>query len=249
MLTKEIRGHTAWLKIDRPDKLNAMPRDFWAELPAAFDELAAEEAVRVVVIHGEGRSFSVGGDIEDFGNIGGVEDRRAYLKEAFAAFQAVENSSLPVIAAVHGHALGGGCELSMVSDIVIADETARFGLPEAAVGLVPGIGVVRGRAQTNVHWLKYLIMTGLPITAEEALRAGLVNRVVPKGEHLVEAERLADAIGKRSPLALAVGKQLIGRDSWDGYSYAVEAIALLQGADDFAEGIAAFTEGREPDFS
>ena len=249
MLSRENRGATAWLTLDRPDKLNAMPRSFWGELTQAMREIEADDGIRAVVFHGAGRCFSVGGDIEDFAEIGtGVADRRAYMREALGAYKLVEQLPKPTIAAVHGHALGGGCELTLVCDIVIADETARFGTPESAVGLVPGLGVVRGLAQANNHWMKYMVLTGLPIDAREALTAGLVNKVVPAGEHLQAAERLADTIATRSPLALAVGKEILNRDSWDGYQYAVEAISLLQGADDFKEGIAAFAGRRGPVF-
>jgi enoyl-CoA hydratase/carnithine racemase len=244
MLSRENRGATAWLTLDRPDKLNAMPRSFWGELTQAMEEIEADDAIRAVVFCGAGRCFSVGGDIEDFGAIGGVADRRAYMREALGAYKRLEHLPKPTIAAVHGHALGGGCELTLVCDIVIADETARFGTPEAAVGLVPGLGVVRGLAQTNNHWMKYMVLTGLPIDANQALTAGLVNRVVPPGEHLQAAQELAETIATRSPLALAVGKEILNRNSWEGYQYAVEAISLLQGADDFKEGIAAFTNRR-----
>ena len=248
MLSRENRGAVAWLTLDRPEKLNAMPRSFWGELVAALRDIEADDAIRVVVFHGAGRCFSVGGDIEDFGEIGGVADRRAYMREALGAYKVVEALPKPTIAAVHGHALGGGAELTLVCDLVIADETARFGTPEAAVGLVPGLGVVRGLSQVNLHWMKYMVMTGLPLDAQEALTAGLVNKVVPAGEHVSAAEELADTIATRSPLALAVGKEILNRDSWDGYQYAVEAISLLQSADDFKEGIAAFTERRQPVF-
>jgi enoyl-CoA hydratase len=249
MIVRETRGATAWLMLDRPDKLNAMPRSFWAELRDQVAALEADERVRVVVVHGAGRCFSVGGDIDDFGNIGGVADRRAYMREALGAFRALEELPKPVIAAVHGHALGGGCELTLACDIVVADETARFGTPESAVGLVPGFGAVRGLSQLNQHWMKYLVMTGLPIDAQEALTAGLVQRVVPAGEHVAEAERLAATIAARSPIALAVGKQILGRGNGEGYQYALEMVALLQGTDDFTEGLAAFRERREPSFS
>lgn len=248
MLTTEIRGSTAWLVLDRPDKLNAMPRSFFTELPEALERLADDDAVRAVVFSGAGRSFSVGGDIEDFGNIGGVADRRAYMAEALGAYRAVDEFPRPTIAAVHGHAMGGGCELTMVCDIVVADTTAKFATPEAGVGLVPGPGIVRGLSQVNLHWMKYLVLTGLPIDAEQARLAGLVNVVVDEGEHLAEAQRLADVIASRSPLAQSVGKAYLGRGAWDGQAHAAEAIALLQGAEDFAEGIAAFTEKRTPRF-
>jgi enoyl-CoA hydratase len=248
MLSRENRGAVAWLTLDRPDKLNAMPRSFWGELVQAVRDIETDDAIRVAVFHGAGRCFSVGGDIEDFGAIGGVADRRAYMREALGAYKLVEALPKPTIAAVHGHALGGGCELTLVCDIVIADETARFGTPEAAVGLVPGLGVVRGLSQVNLHWMKYMVMTGLPISAQEALTAGLVNKVVPAGEHVAAAEELAATIATRSPLALAVGKEILNRDSWEGYQYAVEAISLLQSADDFKEGIAAFADRRAPAF-
>jgi enoyl-CoA hydratase/carnithine racemase len=248
MLVRQDRGSTAWLTIDRSEKLNAMPRAFWDELTTTMGAIEADDAVRAVVIHGAGDCFSVGGDIEDFQHIGGVADRRTYMRQALSAFRAVEALPKPVIAAVHGHALGGGCELTLVCDIVVADETARFGTPEAAVGLVPGLGVVRGLSQLNLHWMKYMVMTGASLNADEALTAGLVNRVVPAGEHLAAAEAIADRIVTRSPLALAVGKEILSRNSWEGYQYAVEAISLLLSGDDYAEGISAFAERRPPKF-
>jgi enoyl-CoA hydratase/carnithine racemase len=244
MLEREDRGAVACLTLDRADKLNALPRSFWAELTDTMRGVEAEPAIRAVVIHGAGKCFSVGGDIEDFRAIGGIADRRAYMAEALGAFRAVEALTKPVIAAVHGHALGGGCELTMVCDLVVADETACFGTPESAVGLVPGLGVVRGLAHVNLHWMKYMVMTGLPITAQQALVAGLVNVVVEPGQHLAEAGRLADVVVSRSPLALAVGKSILGRHGGEGFGYAQDAISLLQSAEDFAEGMAAFSERR-----
>jgi enoyl-CoA hydratase/carnithine racemase len=249
MLTTEIRGAVAWLTLDRADKLNAMPRSFYNELRATAKELEADDAVRVVVIHGAGRCFSVGGDIDDFGNIpAGVAARRAYMREALEGFRAWDELPKPVIAAVHGHALGGGCELTMVCDIVVADETARFGTPEAGVGLVPGPGMVRGLSHVNLHWMKYMVLTGLPLNADEARLAGLVNTVVPAGEHLAEAERLAGIVASRSPLATSVGKGILGKGAWETQQQVGESIALLQVGEDFAEGIAAFKERRAPEF-
>ena len=165
MLSIDVRPPVAWLALDRPDKLNAMTRAFFGELAAALEEVEADGSVRVVVLHGNGRCFSVGGDLAAFGELDGVADRRSYMREAMSAFRAVEECRTPTIAAVHGHALGGGCELTLVCDLVVADETARFGLPETAVGLVPGPGLVRGRAHLGLHALKYLILTGEPLDA------------------------------------------------------------------------------------
>jgi enoyl-CoA hydratase/carnithine racemase len=248
VLTYEARDAVAWLTLDRPEKLNAMTRAFFGELREALDAAAADPAVRVAIVHGAGRCFSVGGDIAGFGDLSGTADRRAYAQEALTALRAVETAPVPVIAAVHGHALGGGCELTMVCDIVVADETARFGTPEAGVGLMPGLGVVRGRAHASLHWMKYLVMTGLPIDAHEAKLAGLVNVVVPEGGHLEEARRLAGVVAERSPLALATAKAFLGWDAWERYPHAIDAVAMLQGSDDHAEGIAAFADRRPPAF-
>lgn len=248
MIDLDLKGPVAWARFDRADKLNAMPRSFWGELVDVLDRVDADPEIRVLVFHGEGKAFSVGGDLEGFGGLADVGDRRRYMTEALGAFRRVEELTKPTIAAVHGHALGGGCELTIVCDIVIADETARFGTPESRVGLVPGLGLVRGLSQLNLHWMKYLVLTGEPIDAQEARLAGLVNRVVPAGEHLAEAGRLAEAIAARAPLALDVGKRLLNRHGGEGWAHGVEAIALLQSTDDMAEGIQAFRERRQPTF-
>jgi enoyl-CoA hydratase/carnithine racemase len=248
MLAYRTEGPIAYATIDRAEKLNAMTREFWADLRETLERAEADDAVRVLIFHGAGRCFSVGGDIAGFGELGGAADRRAYLTEAIGALRAVEAFAKPTIAAIHGHALGGGCELSMVCDIVIADETARFGTPEAGVGLVPGAGLARGLAHANLHWMKFLVLTGEVIDAQEARLAGLVNRVTPPGEHVAAAEALARKIASRAPLALAVGKQVLGGQAPDGTQHAIDAVAFLQGSEDFQEGIEAFKARREPRF-
>lgn len=248
MLALEIRGPVAWAKLDRPDKRNAMTAAFWGELRAALERLREDHAVRAVVFHGAGEDFSAGGDIAGFGELDDVADRLAYAQDALTALRAVETFPKPTIAAVHGAAYGGGCELTIVCDLVVADATARFATPEASVGLFPGLGVVRGRAHLGTHQLKQLVMTGEPLDADAARLAGLVNTVVARGEHLAEAERLALLTAQRAPLALALAKRIIDRGSEDGYAHAVDAVALLQGSADVAEGIAAFTERRAPRF-
>jgi enoyl-CoA hydratase/carnithine racemase len=248
MLTYRRDGVVAWATLDRPDKLNAMTRPFWGELVAVLDRAEADPEVRVLVFHGAGRCFSVGGDIEGFAELTHAGDRRAYLREAMGALEAVERFTKPTIAAVHGHALGGGCELTLVSDIVVADATARFGTPEAMVGLVPGPGVARGLAHANLHWMKYMIFTGETLDAEQARLAGLVNTVTPEGEHVAEAARLADRIAARAPLALAVGKQLLGEQAPSAWPHAIDGVGFLQVTEDFGEGIAAFEQRRAPRF-
>jgi enoyl-CoA hydratase/carnithine racemase len=248
MLSYEVDGPVGWATIDRADKLNAMTRGFWPELVATLQRAEADDRIRVLVFRGAGRCFSVGGDIGGFGELRDSADRRDYVREALGALRAVDAFSKPTIAAVHGHALGGGCELTMVCDIVVADETARFGTPESQVGLVPGLGVVRGLAHLNLHWMKYMVLTGETLDAQEAKAAGLVNRITPAGEHEAAAGELAQAIARRAPLALAVGKQILNRGADEGYGHAIEAVSFLQGTADVAEGISAFRERRQPRF-
>jgi enoyl-CoA hydratase/carnithine racemase len=248
MLTYDVRGAGAWLTLDRPEKLNAMTRDFWGELKEALARASADENVRAVVFSGAGKCFSVGGDIEGFGELRDLADRRAYTAEALDALLAVEEFSKPTIAAVHGYALGGGCELSLVCDLVVADATATFGTPESAVGLVPGLAVLRGRAHVNLHWLKYMIFTGFPLDANEAHLAGLVQQVVPAGAHLEVAEHWVERIADRSPAALAQAKAFVGHDVRARFEEGVELVTRLQDGADLREGVAAFKERRPPEF-
>jgi enoyl-CoA hydratase/carnithine racemase len=249
VLRYQVADSVAWLTLDRPDKLNAMTRAFWGELRDAMAAADADAEVRVAVFRGEGRCFSVGGDIEGFGELADEGDRRAYVSEAIGALLAVEQARTPTIAAVHGHALGGGCELTMVCDLVVADATATFGTPETRVGLVPGLGILRARAHVNLHWLKYMIFTGSTLDAEQAQIAGLVQAVVPAGAHVAEAKRWAAQIAERSPLAIRTAKAFLSRDAADRFEEAVETVTMLQGSDDHAEGIAAFAERRPPTFA
>lgn len=248
MLTVSVDEGIVRVGLDRPGKLNALTFGFWADLQQLLADAAADAAVRVLVIYGNGTCFSAGGDIEGFGELNDVPARRAYQELAFSAFRALDTFPKPTISAVHGFALGGGCELTLVTDIVVADTTARFAMPEASVGLMPGLGVVRGSAQVNLHWMKYMIFTGEHLGAEDARLAGLVNEVVAEGTHLDEAIRIASVVASRPAVALAVAKRVLGRGSSEGYDYAVEATALLHSTFDQQEGVAAFRERRTPRF-
>lgn len=248
MLDVEAVDGVATVALNRPDKLNSLTYEFWSDFQELLRDATADVSVRALVMHGRGTCFSAGGDIKGFGDLGDVPARRSYQELAFAAFRALEDFPKPTFAAVHGMALGGGCELTMVADVVIADETAQFGTPEASVGLMPGLGVVRGRANTNLHWLKYMVFTGERVGGEEARLAGLVNKVVPEGEHLNEALRLAKLAASKPGVALAVAKRILGRGREEGYDYALEAVSLLHGTEDQHEGVAAFKERRAPQF-
>ena len=248
MVSVEVDDGLGVVTLDRPTKLNALTHEFWTDLLRLLGDAEIDDAVRVLVVHGAGDHFCVGGDIEGFGELDDIPGRRRYQQLAFAAYRALEVFPKPTIAAVHGYALGGGCELTMVTDLVICDATARFGTPEAGVGLMPGLGVVRGHANVNLHWLKHMIFTGGRLDAEEARLAGLVTHVVAEGAHLDEALKLARTVAAKPATALRVAKAILNRGSAEGYEYSVEATALLHSTDDQREGVTAFKERRAPVF-
>jgi enoyl-CoA hydratase/carnithine racemase len=251
-LRYELAGKVGTVVLSRPERLNAMNRVMFGDLRKVVDHVrtASEiDEVRALVFVGEGAAFSTGGDIDDFGKLRSPDERREYMEDVVAVFEAVEHLPVPTVAAVHGLALGGGCELTLVCDIVIADETAHFGMPEIRVGLFPGIAIARGGRQLSSHWLKYLALTGERVGARTALTAGLVNEVVALGSHAERATTLARSIAGGSPLAIRRAKAIVNAGPVGGYAETISAIPELMATRDHQEGIAAFRAGRDPEFS
>ena len=218
---------TAIVWLDRPEKLNAMGPTFFAELPLVLSELDADPDVEVCILSGRGRAFSAGGDIASFEALSDVESYRRHIRRVYEAFHAVEQCEVPVIGAINGIAYAGGTELALACDLVIASDRARFAFREAAVGLMPGYGVVRGPDVIGRHWTRWLALTGDIVDAETALRIGLVQRVVADDELLDEARAVAARIRANASLAVRAGKQFINRATNDGFAESVEATALL----------------------
>lgn len=243
-------GGVAWVTIDRPEKLNALRSSFWADLRKVLDRLVADGEVGAVLLTGAGdRAFSAGGDIAGFAEMDGITEMRAFQQDAMAGFAAIERCPLTVVAVVNGLALGGGCEITLACDFAIASETARFAMPEARLGLVPGFGVIRGPDVIGRAMTKYMITTGDMIPAQRALEIGLVQAVVPADELKPTAMAWAEKIIANSPTALKVGKRLANRGiDQQGFDYSVEAITMLQSHPERAEGVRAFLEKRAPDF-
>lgn len=238
------------VRMNRPEKLNAMGRNFWPDLREVIASLEQDGHTRVIVITGTGdKAFSAGGDIAGFAELKTVDDKREFVADAMRTFAAVEQTTLPVIAAVNGWALGGGCELTLACDIVIASDKAMFGMPESSLGLVPGFGVLRAPSVIGRQMTKLMVMAAESITAQQALEAGLVQRLVPHEELMSAALALAGKVAANSPFAHAVGKRLINRGVDRGeFDYSIEALTVLQSSDDAAEGICAFMEKRQPQF-
>lgn len=246
----ELRGPVALVRIDRPEKLNSLANTFWPQLRGLLDALCGNATTRAVVITGSGdRAFSTGGDIAGFAELDTAVARREFMNECTKTFDAVEACPLPVIAAVNGWALGGGCELTFACDIVLAAESAVFGMPEAAVGLVPGFGVLRAPSVIGRQWTKFMVFAGERISAQRAYELGMVQRVLPDQELVPTALELGERIAAQAPLALSVGKRIINRGVDRGETgYTVEALTMLYSTRDAAEGIQAFVERREPRF-
>jgi enoyl-CoA hydratase len=164
-------------------------------------------------------------------------------------FEAVETCTKPIIAAVNGIAAGGGCELASACDIVLAAPNAKFAVPEANLGLVPGFGVGRLADVVGVGFARYMVLTGEFVDAATALRVGLVQEIVTEGPVLDRAIALAEKIATKGPLAVSVGKAMVNRALDSSYQAAVDAVVMLQGTNDANEGIVAFEERRPPRFT
>ncbi len=250
-LRLDVRNRIAVITLARPERLNAMNLAMWDELSRVCDVVAGRwpDEVRAAVFAAEGTAFCVGGDIDDFGTLTTESARTGYLRDVLDLYARIEALPVPTVAAVHGLALGGGCELTLVCDIVVADETAVFGLPETRIGLFPGVGVARGARQLNAHALKYLTFTGDRVDVARAAAMGLVDEVVAEGEALRRAEEVAGAIAAGAPRAIAAAKAIINAGSPRGYADSLDTIPQLMGTADHAEGLAAFAGRRSPEFS
>ena len=247
------RGAVRTITVNRPDKLNALNRETLNELMLAFTQATQDDAVRVVVLAGAGeKAFVAGADIGELSQHSPVS-AKAYTHQGQAIIDSIENMGKPVIAAINGYALGGGCELAMACTLRVAADTAKIGLPEITLGLLPGYGgtqrlarlVGKGRAME-------LILTGAPIGADEALRIGLVNRVVPAAELMTVARALAGRLAMNAPIATAYIISAInkGLEMPFGEACAYEAalFAVLASTEDMREGTQAFLEKRKPAF-
>ena len=223
-----MREQIAVIWLDRPSKLNAMERGFWPGLRAVLDELAGAGCRVAVVAAAGARAFSAGGDIASFQALADAAQREAFQRDCMATFAAVERAPFPVIAAIHGLALGGGTELALACDFVIAAENAQFAMPEIALGLVPGYGVLRAPAVIGSHWTNYLVMTGDRIDARLAQTMALVQQVVPAGEHLSAALAVASRLATRSADALGAVKRLSGRPTTqEQFEHSVREVSVL----------------------
>lgn len=247
-----VEDRVAVVTLERANVLNALNAALLNELSQALDELDDRDDVGAVVISGSGnKAFAAGADISELNALNSAGEGAAKARIGQAITLQIERMQKPVIMAINGFALGGGCELAMAGDIRIAAQTARFGQPEVNLGLIPGYGgSQRTTRLIGKGMAMYLCLTGEMIDATEALRIGLVQKVVPAEQLLEEAKRIASIIASKAPLAITACKRAVNNGAHLPIADALELEALEFGAlvntEDFKEGTTAFLEKRKP---
>src|SRR5215831_1205509 len=244
----------ATIQLNRPQKKNSLNAQMRTEMETLLHELARKAGIRAVIITGGDEVFCAGADIGEIERTSSAEAAYQHSREFQILFDLVESLPQPVIAAVSGWALGGGCELALAADFRIASETACFGLPEIKIGAFPGGGGTQRLPRLiGVAKAKEMILTGEPITAEQALASGLVMMVVEKGRLLESAQQLAEKLAALPRLALQASKMLINRSQEVDLATGLELEARTFGGNahthDLAEGTKAFLEKRKPNFT
>ena len=247
----ETRGRVGWITLNRPEALNALDSRVMRDMVEASVLFDADPQIGAIVVTGSERAFAAGADIKEMEGKTGLD---MVLDDHFGAWARFAAVRTPVIAAVSGYALGGGCELAMMCDIILAADTAKFGQPEITLAVIPGMGGTQ-RLIRAVGYYKAaeLALTGRMMDASEAERSGLVSRVVPAADLLAEAEKTAQAIASKSLTSLYAAKAALDAAMEttlaEGLRFESQAFAALFSTHDQKEGMAAFREKRTPDFT
>ncbi len=251
LVTVERDDAVAVVLLNRPKQLNALSDELMEELVAALEELDHDDAVRCIVLGGDERAFAAGADIGELAQASAIE---LYAARRVERWDAIRGLRTPLVAAVSGFCLGGGCELALSCDLIVASETAKFGQPETSLGIIPGAGGTQRLTRAVGKALAMdVILSGRLLSAEEALAAGLVSRVVTREAWLREARRVARKIATKGPVATRLAKEAVDRAYETtlglGLEYERRSLYLAFASDDAKEGLSAFVEKRPPDFS
>jgi enoyl-CoA hydratase len=250
IVERQAEQRTALVRLNRPEQLNALNAAVMDALCEALEELDRDEAVRAIVVTGNERAFAAGADIGEMASATPVDMLRS---NRIGQWDRVRRIGKPVIAAVNGWCLGGGCELAMTLDLILAGEGARFGQPEISIGVIPGAGGTQRltRAIGKSRAME-MILTGEPMDAREALSRGLVARVVPDELVVEDALALAAKVAEKSPIALRLAKEAVNAayemGLTDALAHERRLFYLTFASEDQKEGMAAFLEKRTPDF-
>ena len=243
-VTLERKGAVGVITMNRPEALNALNAQVLSDLSAVLEEVANDDSILVAIVTGAGRSFVAGADIAEMAEYSAA-DAKAFSVSGNNVFMRLTRFSRPVIAAVNGFALGGGCELAMACDYRIASDKAKFGMPEVGLGIMPGFGGTQRLARiVGMSTATELVLTSRTIGAEEALQIGLVNRVYPAEEMLEKAMELAHTIAAKPQVAVRQAKQAIRlgmqMDISSGAAFAAEAFGLCFSTEDQKDALPAF---------
>lgn len=247
----EKDGHLAIVTLHRPKVLNALSHELMEELVQALTEFDLDDEVRVIILTGSDKAFAAGADIKEMSEETTIG---IMLKDQFSTWDKIRTIRKPIVAAVSGYALGGGCELMMNCDIIIASESAQIGQPEISIGVIPGAGGTQRLTRiVGKHKAMEMILTGQPISGKEAKDYGLVNKVVPNELYLEEAKAVAREIAKKSPVATRLAKESILKvfdtSISEGLLFERKNFYMLFSSEDQKEGMKAFLEKRKPTFS
>ena len=249
-VTKDYRKHIALIQLNRPKELNALNLQLMGEVRDALKELDDVDEVRVIIITGNERAFAAGADIKQMAGKGTID---MWKVDQFSTWDQINKTKKPIIAAVSGFALGGGCELALSCDMIVASETAQFGQPEIKIGVMPGAGGTQrltkaiGKAKAME-----LVLTGKFIKAEEALELKLINKIVPVELYLEAAINMAKEIASMSPIAVQMAKESVKRSFEthleEGLHFERKNFYMLFSSEEQKEGMNAFVEKRKANF-
>jgi enoyl-CoA hydratase len=246
----ETRSRVGLITLNRPKAMNALNNQLMVELMDALDSFDRNDAIRAMVITGNEKAFAAGADIKEMADKSITEMMDS---DHIAVFGRIRTIRKPVIAAVSGWALGGGCEVALSCDMIVASDSAKFGLPEVTIGVIPGAGGTQRltRAVGKAIAME-MILNNRTLTAQEALQFGLVNRLVPVETYLEEALKLADEVASRAPLAIRAAKKMINqsyeRTLSEGLIEEKQVFYNLFASEDQKEGMRAFVEKRKPEW-
>ncbi len=250
IVNPQVEKHVALIQLNRPKELNALNLQLMGELRDALKELDNNDDVRAIILTGNEKAFAAGADIKQMADKTAIDMMNI---DQFSTWDQIKKTKKPIIAAVSGFALGGGCELMMHCDMIIASESARIGQPEIKIGVMPGAGGTQRLTRAVGKALAMeIVLTGKFITAEEALRAGLINKVVPNEMYLKEAFSLAKQIVDKSPVAIKLAKEAVlaafNTSLDEGLIFERKNFYLCFASEDQKEGMKAFIEKRAADF-
>ena len=250
LVEPQVAPYVALIRLNRPKEYNALNLQLMGEVRDALKQLDEDEQVRAIVITGNDKAFAAGADIKQMAGKNAIDMLQI---DQFSTWDAIRRTKKPMIAAVSGFALGGGCELVMHCDMVVASETAQFGQPEINIGVMPGAGGTQRltRAVGKVRAME-MVLTGRFISAQEAKEAGLINKIVPVELYLDEAIKMAVAVAEKSPIAVQLAKESVLKafdtHLQEGLYFERKNFYMLFATEDQKEGMNAFVEKRKPEF-